>query len=201
MAALEAQPYQTRQDDQEGPLRAWFGELPIFIRPSLLRAFLLAQVPLMTQAASDPKAKTLRFALKAVARLAMDIMVLPHARRGEVPMPDMAAMKADILGYSIVYWSDLMLYSLASTPWELLYVEQADGSIEITGVAPAGDTAAVLAGDASVIDSDELREAGDPTGELAGRGAVGTVVLGGNDGEWQDDVRQKVDAGDAASLA
>jgi hypothetical protein len=201
MAALEAQPYQTRQDDQEVPVRAWLGELPVFIRPSLLRAFLVAQVPLVTQVATDPKAKTLRFALKAVARLAMDIVVLPRARRGELPMPDVVAMRADILGYSIVYWSDLMLYSLASTPWELLYVEQPDGSIEITGVAPAGDTAAVLAGDAGVVDSDELREAGDPTGELAGRGAVGTVVSGGHDGERQDDVRQEIDAGDAASLA
>jgi len=145
MAVLEAGAYQTLQDGQERPIIAYLGELPVFVRQSLLKGFLARQVPGLLSVANDPKAKTLRLAFKGAARLAMDFIVLPKVKRGELPPVDAAACKADILAYSVTYWSDLILMGLASQPWDVQFVEQADGSIEITGMAPAAQGAGLLA--------------------------------------------------------
>lgn len=200
---VELEPYQTQQDEQERPLVLHLGELPIHIRPDLVRAFLAAQVPYVSQIATDARAKTLRLAFKAAAKLCMDFIVLPKARAGLWPMPDLAAVKADVLGYSVLYWSDLVLTGLQSVEWEVLYVESADNAIEITGLAPTSGDAVDAAGPAQSTEGDASTAADAPTGQGqdVGGGPLTSLVSGGHDGQRQDDIRAPVSAGDAQVVA
>lgn len=201
MASVEAQLYQTRQDGQETPVKMWLGDLLLQVHPGLVRAFLVAQVPYITQVASDPKSKTLRLAFKAAAKLAMDFYVIPKARRGEMPLPDERAMRADILGYSVMYWTDLVLLGLASQPWELLYVEQTDGSLEITGLAPADESTSVDAEAADAAQDENAATADTAAGQGDAGSTLGALVSGGHDGERQDDICETPAGGAAPAMA
>lgn len=198
MAALETLPYQTHQDDQERPVVAYLGELPIHIPTGLVRAFLAAQVPYITRVANDPKAKTIRLAFKAAAKVAMDFIVMPKARRGEMPWPDEQAMRADILGYSVLYWSDLVLHGMQSVAWDLTYVEEPDGAIQITRMAATAFRSVVCAEPPA---EDSAPDAQDPSGQAIGRSLEPSLVPGGNDGERQNDVCETTRGGIAEIVA
>jgi hypothetical protein len=145
VAILEAEAYQTRQDGQERPIVAYLGTLRLFGFPGPVRAFIRTQARTVLGAGMSTQSKVLHTAYKAAARLTWDFWWMPAVRRGELPAPDSVAMKADILGYTLDYWTDALLAGMQSLTWVLQYVEQADGSIQITGVATAAENAGVLA--------------------------------------------------------
>jgi hypothetical protein len=146
------------------PIDAQMGALHLFVLAGPLRSFIRMQIGNILAPSKSPQSKVLHTAYKAAARLTWDFWWMPAVRSGELPAPDSVAMKADILGYTLGYWTDVMLSGMQKHTWILQYVEQANGSIQITGLAPAAEDTRLLAEPA---DADISAGTEEPTNEQA----------------------------------
>lgn len=164
-------------------IRVYLGDLAIEATTQLIHDALQGQMPEFIKSGLnlDAKQKTLRFGLKGVARIALDYARWQIIRTGAgYPMPDDAAIKADVLPYALTYFVDMILYGLSSTDWNAEYVEDDSGAIRITGlVATAADSGAAGTDDAA---GDDEREQPEVVGAENDGSTLGAMVWRGN--EW-----------------